>query len=391
MSRKIRIFISSPGDVHEERDCARAVIQQLQRHFAAAIELQPLFWEDLPLQPDTSFQQGIDCVLSDTEGVDIAVFILWSRLGSPIGGMTRKSDGTPYRSGTEREFDLMMAARKASNGNRPAMLFYKRDDPYTFARNLGNVVVTSDEAGSEMIQQLRLAKDFIREQFHDDQGHNIGAYISYEKPFAFSNRLRIHLTQLIDSILEKDGLALPARWTKAPYRGLESFEAGDAMIFHGRDEEIQQVVERLAIREENEGCAFVVVVGASGSGKSSLAKAGVVPAHTHLNEDSFGTTWRVVILVTSMAITSEGRSLFEGFADMLVENGPAALFEGLPEILQQVCDKHTLATYLRNEPQTALTLVIRPALKAASAAASKSVKLLVVIDQMEEIFGFNDK
>ena len=38
-------------------------------------DLKPLLWEDLPLQPDMSIQQGIDAVLSERGG-DIAVFIL---------------------------------------------------------------------------------------------------------------------------------------------------------------------------------------------------------------------------------------------------------------------------------------------------------------------------
>jgi hypothetical protein len=48
------------------------------------LDLQALLWEELPLQADMSFQQGIDMVLSET-GIDVAVFILWSRLGSPTG------------------------------------------------------------------------------------------------------------------------------------------------------------------------------------------------------------------------------------------------------------------------------------------------------------------
>ena len=77
-----------------------------------------MLWEDLPLQVDASFQDGIDLVLS-SDGVDIAVFILWSRLGSPIGGVARRRDGTEYRSGTEREFDLMLAARELTEGAPP--------------------------------------------------------------------------------------------------------------------------------------------------------------------------------------------------------------------------------------------------------------------------------
>ena len=47
--RKIRIFISSPGDVQEERDIARGVVQQLCRTFAGRLQLQAVLWEELAL------------------------------------------------------------------------------------------------------------------------------------------------------------------------------------------------------------------------------------------------------------------------------------------------------------------------------------------------------
>ena len=61
-------------------------------------------------------------MLSKDQGIDIAVFILWSRLGSPLGAAITKSDGSPYRSGTEREFDMMLEARKQSGDDRPFLL-----------------------------------------------------------------------------------------------------------------------------------------------------------------------------------------------------------------------------------------------------------------------------
>jgi hypothetical protein len=57
-----------------------------------------------------------------------------------------------------------------------------------------------------------------------------------------------------------------------PFRGLEAFEADEAHLFFGRDRETRELIERL---QRN---GLVVVVGDSGSGKSSLVKAGVVPS-----------------------------------------------------------------------------------------------------------------
>ncbi|MEV4096181.1 nSTAND1 domain-containing NTPase [Streptosporangium saharense] len=62
-----------------------------------------------------------------------------------------------------------------------------------------------------------------------------------------------------------------------PYRGLASFQPEDADWFHGRDGLVRLLRERVAVLAENGGGALAVV-GASGSGKSSLLRAGLIPA-----------------------------------------------------------------------------------------------------------------
>ena len=182
----LRIFISSPGDVAEERDKAKQVIASLQRQYGDEVRLIPVLWEDLPLGADASFQQGIDLVLKGPHAIDIAVFILWSRLGTPVGPPP-KPDGTPYRSGTEREFDLMLAARQQSNGEHPHILAYLRKNEEGFKQRLTAAPVDRLEA---LVGQRKLAESFITEIFHDGEGHNIRAYHSYGEPVSFAQRLR---------------------------------------------------------------------------------------------------------------------------------------------------------------------------------------------------------
>jgi len=122
MTDLVRIFISSPSDVAEERDRARQVVDGLRKRYAGCLRLETVLWEELPLTADMSFQDGIDLILSKGHGIDIALFILWSRLGSPLGGRIRKPDGSEYRSGTEHEFDLMLAAYEQSGRRRPQIL-----------------------------------------------------------------------------------------------------------------------------------------------------------------------------------------------------------------------------------------------------------------------------
>jgi tetratricopeptide (TPR) repeat protein len=64
---------------------------------------------------------------------------------------------------------------------------------------------------------------------------------------------------------------------RSPYPGINAFEAEDAAIFFGRDEETRAIIERLDARRTRGGAPFVVVIGASGAGKSSILKAGVLP------------------------------------------------------------------------------------------------------------------
>lgn len=64
---------------------------------------------------------------------------------------------------------------------------------------------------------------------------------------------------------------------RSPYPGMLSFEEADAAIYFGRDEETRLLIERLTARRTLGGTRLVALVGASGSGKSSLLRAGVIP------------------------------------------------------------------------------------------------------------------
>ncbi|NUT99067.1 MAG: hypothetical protein HOY78_44400 [Saccharothrix sp.] len=70
------------------------------------------------------------------------------------------------------------------------------------------------------------------------------------------------------------GVDLGPEWTVAspePYRGLAPFEEADESLFHGRDADVARLVEHVRHR------GFVLVAGPSGSGKSSLVRAGLLP------------------------------------------------------------------------------------------------------------------
>ncbi len=66
---------------------------------------------------------------------------------------------------------------------------------------------------------------------------------------------------------------------ECPYRGLKPFHEEHAPLFFGREARVEWLVERLKKGlGTNDETRFLAIIGASGSGKSSLARAGLIPA-----------------------------------------------------------------------------------------------------------------
>ena len=99
-------------------------------------------------------------------------------------------------------------------------------------------------------------------------------------------------------VLVAPGLSIPPRAETCPYRGLMAFRSEDDDLFFGRDEVVASIRDRLLESD------FIAVVGASGSGKSSLVRAGVAPAYSRARDGS------VVVMVPGSDPAGElGRSL----------------------------------------------------------------------------------
>lgn len=64
---------------------------------------------------------------------------------------------------------------------------------------------------------------------------------------------------------------------RAPYRGLEPLDCADAAVFFGRDVEILQALDALRGMRATVGTSVFVILGASGAGKSSFLRAGLLP------------------------------------------------------------------------------------------------------------------
>ena len=268
--RTIKIFISSPGDVLYERQIAKRVIAKLGKEFATSLKLEALMWEDMPLQVTSSFQEGIDQV-AHADIVDIAIFILWSRLGTPLNKKFVKPDGSHYKSGTEYEFEMMYAANQQSG--TPSILAYIKNAPIAdaiFKSSSG-----ADFDFEEIGKQHKETQRFIREKFYDPETKTVyGAFHQFEASNTFEQKLTEHLRRMIIDIIGDE--AIPVEWEGNPYVGLRSFSYDENAIFYGRRNAINAIEEKIA-RCLPDKAPSLFILGESGSGKSSLVRAGLLP------------------------------------------------------------------------------------------------------------------
>lgn len=318
--KKLRIFISSPGDVQQERMIAKRVISNLSRVYQDYVILEPILWEDLPLEATGSFQGGIDYFLNQSP-IDIAVFILWSRLGTKLGSSFLRNDGSEYDSGTEYEFDMMYTLWKQTK--QPKIMVYVKDtEPQ---------LVGSSSHIKELLKQKDQLQQFIEEKFKDRETGTNYAYWQFDKQQTFEERLRTHLTRLIK---ERIGCDVTVReWEGNPYVGLRSYTMEESCIFCGRKGLVYDIVGNLLSDNENGKKPILFVLGESGSGKSSLIKAGVLPQLIGLSSE--GKSYSAEILTPA----SFCGHIYDGLVDLVLryfnslKKNPVALDlqNGIPE------------------------------------------------------------
>ena len=146
------------------------------------------------------------------------------------------------------------------------------------------------------------------------------------------------------------------RYGFCPFPGAAPFEAVHSEFFFGRDEITQTLVQRV---QSSRLCALV---GASGSGKTSLLRAGLMPG---LAKAEGETVWDVRYLAL-------GASPLASVAEVLVDPGATGL--------QRAEQLHRAESFLRQGPEGFCQLV-----QALTGGQEPETRLVVVLDQFETL------
>ena len=130
----------------------------------------------------------------------------------------------------------------------------------------------------------------------------------------------------------------PGFWGKdrCPFRGLEAYQPEHAEIFFGRDAAIRRGQEILRLRSEAAWNGFLLITGASGSGKSSLARAGLGPALLRGTNPAAGGNARIAPIICDLsAILAESDCLIPPLARLLASSLPTTSSNTLADALRE--------------------------------------------------------
>jgi tetratricopeptide (TPR) repeat protein len=360
----LTLFVSSPGDVRDERQVVGRVVERIQARYWNFVRIEPVLWEKEPLRATAHFNEELvrpsDC--------DLFLCVLWSRLGSPLPSQFNRADGTRFDSGTEWELVEATEAfeKRHAEGTlkpRPDILVYRK-------------TTASENADPEQVRKL---ETFCRSFFFNDDGTIRRAFSPYSTVAEFASLLETHLEKMIlrhiqmqRGLIEEAIRPLPVEGS--PFKGLGTFDFEDASLFFGRNRAIAESLERWKSNHAA-GHAFLLIYGGSGYGKSSLMRAGLAPrliAPGYIPEVG---AWRRVLMIPVQG----GSGCIDGLA--------RALFAAVPEIANssEPLDLLDLARGMGTSEDLALT--VEAVVKGLdSTDLHAPVHLLLMIDQLEEIF-----
>src|SRR6516225_11152833 len=310
--------------------------------------LCPYFFEHQRLQLDAGYLG----VMPNTAEFDLVICILWARLGSLLAPTLRMPDGSAPASGTDCEIGWALDHAGKNKGVPPLRVYRNCSKP--------TPPLEPKEEREAFLRQWDSVQEFFARREANSEGDFAGVFNNYCNLQEFEELFRGHFRDfLLEQVDQEASQKLLSRkvgpWKSSPFRGLNVFDFEHAPIFHGRTRAIGRVLEAFEAQVRAQR-PFVLVVGASGSGKSSLVRAGVLPLLTQPGTIEGAELWRRAI--TRPGAGGGSGDCFDALAGALLEASALPAL-GNPESPRAIGD---LATEFR-EHSDSVALRVRDALE----------------------------
>jgi hypothetical protein len=156
---------------------------------------------------------------------------------------------------------------------------------------------------------------------------------------------------------------------RRPYPGLRPFKTSEFQLFNGRDGQAEELISRLKANP------FLSVIGSSGTGKSSLIRAGLIPQLLAGYLQGAGTNWDI-------AICRPGKNPVENLAIALARTKCRSSNK------EEIIKEYNLIYPLLNRSHYGI-LDVNELLNPPDQPLKEKSNFLVIIDQFEELFRFN--
>jgi energy-coupling factor transporter ATP-binding protein EcfA2 len=373
--RRIDILVSSSEDVQNERVVAERSIRSVAAELdvsvsvsysnwpvrlkqedaitpqaanddrEASLLLGPYFWEHQDSKTEPEYCEQI----LNPGQYDLVICILWSQLGTRSASMFVMPDGSPPRSATDYEVAWVLDQSKRTPGFPGLHVYRNRATPAA--------PLEPKEKRENLCRQWDAVQEFFaaweknggaefRECCHDYQDLE-----QFEN--VFREHFRVFLARQFDREIVAGRTLRKVPYSEPnPFRGLKFFDFEHAALYYGRTKAVGEVLDAL----KNQATAkkqFVLVVGPTGSGKSSLVRAGVLPLLTQGGTPVGDGPWR-------HALTRPGAG---GIAGDPFDTLAAALLGkfALPELQDEESpdEWRNLASQLRKDPDGAAARIAK--------------------------------
>jgi WD40 repeat protein/DNA-binding SARP family transcriptional activator len=345
--------------------------------------------ESIQLNPEADIWVDVDEFLSlegSEEGLETAIERLRTKIelyqGAFLAGFSLP-DSAPYEEWQTLKREQLQREFMAALGQQVESYAIYRDyeQALLYAHRLVEMEPWLEEGHRQIMRLLALngQRGAALSQYENCQAvleKELGVKPGPETDWVYES-IREGKLEHIQYGLEEAGKTLPPEPGQPPFKGLQYFDVSDADLFYGREAltarlvgHIRKMVE--ASQDQPESCCFLSVVGASGSGKSSVIRAGVVPALQRgeiLADGSFppegSSSWHIHVFAPTA-------HPLEALAVSLTMKEPVTRTAELMDSFSQ--DERSMHLYAQRllAPQEA---VLRG-----------KCRLLLVVDQFEELF-----